>query len=296
MGHAHHGGGGSTTANVGLKRFAVVGSPNSGKTTLFNALTGLHAKTGNYPGVTVARFEGRMRLDDRDTVVVEDLPGTYSLDPISPDEQIVVDVLDTDHRGADQHGADHHGADHRGAAVDVPDALLVLLNATTLRRSLGLVAQLQQTGLPICVVLTFTDDLARRQGRLNVPALTRALGVPVVTVVAGHRDGLADLRRVMAESDSWNTPVVAPPTDPAEVTAWIESVLASCDYQVPEVDHRTRRIDAVVLHPVIGTAIFLLTMFLFFQTIFSAAAPLQGYVEAGFGWLGDLVAAHLDIP
>ena len=105
----------------------------------------------------------------------------------------------------------------------------------------------------------------------------------MVTVVAGHRDGLADLRRVMAESDSWSTPVVAPPTDPAEVTAWIESVLASSDYQVPEVDHRTRRIDAVVLHPVIGTAIFLLTMFLFFQTIFTVAAPLQGYVEAGFG-------------
>ena len=159
MGHAHHGGGGSTTANAGLKRFAVVGSPNSGKTTLFNALTGLHAKTGNYPGVTVARFEGRMRVDDRDTVVVEDLPGTYSLDPISPDEQIVVDVLDTD---------------HHNTAVDVPDALLVLLNATTLRRSLGLLAQVQQTGLPICVVLTFTDDLARRQGRLDIPALTRA--------------------------------------------------------------------------------------------------------------------------
>jgi ferrous iron transport protein B len=291
MGHAHHGGGGSTTANPGLKRFAVVGSPNSGKTTLFNALTGLHAKTGNYPGVTVARFEGRMRVDDREAVVVEDLPGTYSLDPISPDEQIVVDVLDTDH-----HGVDQHRADHRKTALDVPDALLVLLNATTLRRSLGLLAQVQQTGLPICVVLTFTDDLARRQGQVDIAALTRALGVPVVPVVAGHSDGLADLRRVMAQSDSWSTPVVAPPTDPAEVTAWVESVLTASGYRMPEIDHRTRRIDAVVLHPVIGTAIFLLTMFLFFQTIFAVAAPLQGYVETGFGWLGDLVAAHIHIP
>jgi len=277
----HHGGGGSTMANTGLKRFAVVGSPNSGKTTLFNALTGLHAKTGNYPGVTVARFEGRMRFNDDDTVVVEDLPGTYSLDPISPDEQIVVDVLDTDHHNAD---------------VDVPDALLVLLNATTLRRSLGLLAQVQQAGLPICVVLTFTDDLARRNGRLDVAAFTRALGVPVVTVVAGHRDGLADLRHVMARSDSWTIPVVPPPTDPAEVVGWAESVLASSDYQLPEIDHRTSRIDAVILHPVIGTAIFLLTMFLFFQTIFTVAAPLQGYVEVGFGWLGDLVAAHIRVP
>ena len=279
--HDHCGGGGAvSTANAGLKRFAVVGSPNSGKTTLFNALTGLHAKTGNYPGVTVARFEGRTRLGEHETVVVEDLPGTYSLDPISPDEQIVVDVLDTD---------------HHNARVDVPDAMLVTLNATTLRRSLGLLAQLLQTHLPVCVVLTFTDDLARRNGTLDVPALTRALGVPVVTVVAGHRDGLADLRHVMARSDSWTTPVVPPPTEPAAVTAWVDSVLQSANYQLPHVDNRTRRIDAVVLHPVLGTAFFLLTMFVFFQTIFTVAAPLQDYVETFFGWLGGLVADHVGI-
>ena len=279
--HDHCGsGGGSSTANLGLTRFAVVGSPNSGKTTLFNSLTGLHAKTGNYPGVTVARYEGRMRLGENQSVVVEDLPGSYSLDPISPDEQIVVDVLDTD---------------HHNLRVDVPDAMLVTLNATTLRRSLGLLAQLQQTGLPICVVLTFTDDLTRRNGRLDIPAFTRALGVPVVTVVAGHRDGLADLRHVMARSDSWTTPVVAPPTDPAEVNAWADSVLKSSRYRMPEIDKRTRRIDSLVLHPVIGTAIFLLTMFAFFQTIFTVAAPLQDYVEQFFSWLGGLVAEHVHI-
>lgn len=280
MGHHHHGGA-ATTADLGLTRFAVIGSPNSGKTTLFNALTGLHAKTGNYPGVTVARFEGRMRIGDRETVVVEDLPGTYSLDPISPDEQIVVDVLDTD---------------HHNLRVDVPDALLVLLNATTLRRSLGLLAQVQQSGLPICVVLTFTDDLARRNGQLDVTAFSRALGVPVVPVVAGHRDGLERLREEMADYRSWSAPVVAPPTDPLEVTGWTESVLTAGGYRLPELDRRSSRIDSVVLHPVIGTAIFLLTMFLFFQTIFTVAAPLQGYVETGFGWLGDLVAAHIHVP
>ncbi len=278
-GHHHHGGG-TAEANVGLTRFAVVGSPNSGKTTLFNAMTGLHAKTGNYPGVTVSRFEGRMRLGEHDTVVVEDLPGTYSLDPISPDEQIVVDVLDTD---------------HHNTRVDVPDALLVLLNATTLRRSLGLLAQLLQTGLPACVVLTFTDDLARRNGRLDITALSRALGVPVVPVVAGHRDGLVALRELMADHRSWPAPVVPPPTETAEVTAWIDSVLAAAGYTVPEVDRRTSRIDAVLLHPVAGTAVFLLTMFLFFQTIFTVAAPLQDYVGQFFGWLGELVAQHVHI-
>ncbi|MGI9162143.1 MAG: ferrous iron transporter B [Mycobacterium sp.] len=281
MTDGHCGTGGAAIAtDPGLTRFAVVGSPNSGKTTLFNALTGLHAKTGNYPGVTVSRYEGRVKLGENQTVVIEDLPGTYSLDPISPDEQIVVDVLDTD---------------HHNVRVDVPDAILVTLNATTLRRSLGLFAQLQQTGLPTCVVLTFTDDLARRQGKLDVAALARALGVPVVTVVAGHRDALADLRHVMARSDSWTAPVVPPPTDPAEVTAWADSVLDSAGYLLPKVDRRTDLIDSVVLHPVAGTAIFLLTMFVFFQTIFAVAAPMQDYVETFFGWLGGLVADHVHI-
>ena len=278
--HCAPGAGAATAENIGLTRFAVVGSPNSGKTTLFNALTGLHAKTGNYPGVTVSRYEGRTRLGDHDVVVVEDLPGTYSLDPISPDEQIVVDVLDIE---------------QRDGRLDIPDAMLVTLNATTLRRSLGLLAQLQQTGLPICVVVTFTDDLARRNGKLDLPAFTRALGVPVVTVVAGHRDGLADLRHVMARVDSWTQPVVPPPTDPVEVSAWVDSVLESSGYQLPSVDRRTSRIDRLVLHPWIGSAIFLLTMFAFFQTIFAVAAPLQNYVESFFGWLGGLVAEHVHI-
>ena len=276
----HHHGGGSVADTAGLRRFAVVGSPNSGKTTLFNALTGLHAKTGNYPGVTVARFEGTMRLGDQ-TVAVEDLPGTYSLDPISPDEQIVVDVLDT------KHHAD---------GVETPDALLVLLDATTLRRSLGLLAQMLQTELPICVVLTFTDDLTRRHGRLDTAALSRALGVPVVAVANGQRNAVSALRQAMSDVDSWSSPVVPPPTATAEVTAWVESVLIAADYQVPDVDVRTRRIDAVLLHPVLGTAIFVMTMFVFFQTIFTVAAPLQDYVEQFFGWLGELVAMWVPIP
>jgi ferrous iron transport protein B len=268
---------GSVTA-TGAARFALVGSPNSGKTTLFNALTGLHAKTGNYPGVTVSKYEGTVRLDDGRTVVVEDLPGTYSLDPISPDEMIVVDVLDP-------------GKD----ALDSPDAMLVLLNATTLRRSLGLLAQVQQTGLPVCVVLSFTDDLARRNGRLDVTALSRALGIPVVAIPAGRREAITELRPLLADHRSWSRPVVAPPTGTEEVPAWTDSVLRASGYQLPEADARTRRIDAVLLHPVFGTVVFALTMFAFFQTIFALAAPLQGYVEAFFGWLGDLIAANVGI-
>ena len=114
-------------------------------------------------------------------------------------------------------------------------------------------------------------------------------------MVAGHRDGLADLRHVMARFDSWTSPVVPPPTDPAEVSAWVDSVLESSGYRLPAVDTRTHRIDSVVLHPVLGTAIFLLTMFVFFQTIFTVAAPLQDSVETFFGWLGGVVADHVHI-
>lgn len=275
----HHGGGTAAPANIGLTRFALVGSPNSGKTTLFNALTGMHAKTGNYPGVTVSRFEGRMSLGDG-AVVIEDLPGTYSLDPISPDEQIVVDVLDPDN----------------SESIETPNAVLMLLNATTLRRSLGLLVQVLHTELPVCVVLTFSDDLARRQGKLDVAALSRTLGVPVIPIVGGSRDGVNALRDAMADVDNWSQPVVPPPSDAAEVSGWVDSVLESAKYQLPDIDHRTRRIDSVVLHPVWGTLIFLATMFLFFQTIFTLAKPLQDYVGDFFGWLGGLVDDNVHIP
>ncbi|MEU3344119.1 ferrous iron transporter B [Streptomyces sp. NPDC006700] len=263
---------------TGNTRLALVGSPNSGKSTLFNALTGLRTKTGNYPGVTVARYEGTARVGEHE-VVIEDLPGTYSLDPISPDEQVVADVLDPDNPG-----------------IGTPDGILVTIDATTLRRSLGLLAQVMQTGLPICVVLTFRDELARRGGTLDVSALRRALGVPVVAVTSGSRNDLAQLQSMLLDWAAWERPVVAPPTDPSQRRAWVESLLQSADYQVPEVDHRTRRIDAVLLHPLWGTLIFFATMFAFFQIIFTVATPLQDVVQSLFDWLGTLVTEYVSNP
>jgi ferrous iron transport protein B len=257
-----------------------VGSPNSGKTTLFNALTGLHAKTGNYPGVTVARLESTTHVDG-EKVVVEDLPGAYSLDPISPDEQIVAEVLDVS---------------RSRTGMQTPDGLVVVLGATTLRRSLGLLAQLQATGIPLCVVLTFLDDLARRQGSVDLPALRRAVGVPVVAVTGGDRDGVAELRHTLAAVETWESPAVPPPSDPVEVRAWADSVLSAAAYVPPQNDPLTGRVDAVLLHPVLGTMVFAAVMFGFFQTIFTVAAPLQGYVEQVFGWLGEQVGARVDNP
>ena len=258
-------------------RIALVGSPNSGKTTLFNALTGLRAKTGNYPGITVARYEGRTRVGDRD-VLVEDLPGTYSLDAISPDEQIVADVLDQD-----------------DLVTSTPNGLIVTLDATTLRRSLGMLAQVLNTDLPVCVVVTFTDELARRQGSLDIEAFSRALTVPVVAVIGGRRQQLDQLRRLLPSPGAWQRPPVLPPTAPQEVTSWIESILDTAGYRLPEVDARTRRIDSILLHPVLGTVVFFVTMFAFFQIIFSVAAPLQGYIEDFFAYLGARVDRFVTI-
>src|SRR5262249_43507757 len=151
-------------------RFGLLGSPNSGKTTLFNGLTGLRAKVGNYPGVTVERREGRVRLDRRRAVVI-DLPGTYSLEPLSPDEAVVSRVLS-------------------GDLAQRPDALVVVADACTLDRSLLLLAQVLRVGLPTCLVLTMTDELHARGGHIDLAHLERALGIPVLGVVGHRRLGL----------------------------------------------------------------------------------------------------------
>ncbi len=273
MGHDHHGTGGAALA--GDVHLALVGSPNSGKTTLFNALTGLRAKTGNYPGVTVAKYEGLARIGGTD-YVIEDLPGTYSLDPISLDEQVVIDTLDPE-----------------DAATPTPDGLLVLLDSTALRRSLGLFAQVLMSDLPACVVLTFTDELHARGGRVDIAGLEAALGVPVVVVTAGDKTGLAALKERAAHWQHWSRPPLAPPIDPAENAAWVESVLERSAYVPAGGDPRSARLDAVLLHPVFGGLVFFAVMFTFFQVIFSLAAPLQSYVERAFAWLGGQAAEHI---
>lgn len=271
----HHGGASAAPVLPGSRVFALVGSPNSGKTTLFNALTGMRAKTGNYPGVTVARYEGVSRVGGVD-VGVEDLPGTYSLEPISPDEQIVAAVLDPD-----------------DAANRTPDAVLVTLDSTTLRRSAVLLAQVLARGLPVCVVLTFTDELTRRSGRLDVEAFARAIGTPVVSVVAGSRAGVDRLREVMADPAGWSRPPLPPPTDPDSLTGWVDSVLDAARYECPLADPRTRAVDRVMLHPVWGTLVFFATMYAFFQTIFTVAAPAQSAIESAFTSLAGFVTDHV---
>jgi ferrous iron transport protein B len=215
-------------------------------------------------------------------VTIEDLPGTYSVDPIRPDEQIMVDVLDGRLDGERR-----------------PDALLVVVDATTLRRSLRFVGQVLARGLPTCVVVTFTDEQTARQGHVDLAALEQALGGPVVLVVGNREQGIDRLRTELGRWPTWSTPALSPPVAGAEADAWIESVLTYAAYQAPQRHPITRRIDAVLLHPLWGTIVFLAVMVLFFQTVFTFAAPLQQGVESFFGWLATLRrAAHglLDGP
>ena len=272
----HCGSSNSKTLVAGARRIALAGAPNAGKTSIYNALTGLRAKTGNYPGVTVARSLGTCRISGTD-LTIEDLPGAYSLDPISPDEQVVRDVL-TD----------------ASQAVSVPDALVVVVDATTLRRGLNFVAEALALDLPTCLVVTMTDELSRRTGRLNVAALGQALGIPAVRVI-GHRGiGMPDLRAQLAQVATWERTPLPPPTDPDEITSWADSVLAAADYQAPQNDQITSAVDKVLLRPIPGTIVFFTIMFLFFQAIFTWAAPFQDAVEGGFGALGQLVHGWLD--
>jgi len=278
MAHHHHGGGSGGIGVVGAPQVALVGNPNSGKSSLFNRLTGMRSKTGNYPGVTVSRFVGGCAIDGCD-FTVEDLPGSYSLEPISPDEEIVADILEG-----------------RVEGVGQPDVVLAVVDATTLQRGLVLVSQLLQLDRPVCLVITFTDELTARQGALDVAALGRAVGVPAVAVVANRTGRLTELRELLGSYAEWPAPPVPPPAEHDELDAWIVSVLDAAGYRPPGPHQATRSVDRVLLHPFWGAVVFLGVMFAFFQIIFGVAAPLQGLVESLFGWLGGLVDAHIANP
>lgn len=159
---------------------AVIGNPNTGKSSLFNALTGIRQHVGNYPGITVERKEGTCRLEDGDVTLI-DLPGTYSLAAMSADEQVILDVLSG-----------------RQGETPRPAAVLCVVDASNLRRNLFLVSQIAETGLPLVVALNMVDEAERRGFTIDVPALSAKLGVPVVPTVAVEGKGLPELRRAVA--------------------------------------------------------------------------------------------------
>ena len=247
---------------------ALVGAPNAGKTTLFNVLTGSSARVGNYPGVTVERREGLL-LGASSEVRLLDLPGTYSLIGETPDEQIVEKAL-------------------AGRLAGEPelDGIVCVVDATTLRRGLGLVREVLKRGLPTLLVLTMIDEVRARGGKLDPVRLTRILGIPVRGVV-GHRGvGIDPLQRLLPDPSRWSRAAeLTPVDDAAQRFAWVDQVCGAIGATELDPDTRTDRIDRVLLHPVFGLLVFVAVMVLLFQSIFSWAVPAMDAIDAGFGAL-----------
>ncbi len=265
---------------------ALVGNPNCGKTALFNRLTGARQKVANYAGVTVERKTGTARLDHHRTVTVIDLPGTYSLAPATPDEQVTLDVL----RGR------RDGEGH-------PDLLVAVLDATNLRMGLRLAlelrAELRASGRPMLVALNMADA-ARSQGlRIDTPRLAAELGCPVVETVAVRGDGDAPLR--LALQAHLQQPLSAPTagaaldtTDPAALQREVRRLLQAVVRQPARNGSRFQhRIDAVVMHPVWGLVLLAALLFLMFQAVFSWAEPPMDAVRAGIALLGGYIDTHM---
>lgn len=269
--------------DVALKtaRVALVGNPNSGKTALFNALTGAHQKVANYAGVTVERKEGLIRATSGRTMSVLDLPGTYSLRARSPDEEVTRDAV----LG-------------RLAGEAPPDVVVCVADATNLRLVLRLILELKAVGRPMVLALNMYD-IAQRQGlRIDLEALRAELGVPIITTVATRKRGIDDLvaaiegqvdAAALAENQ-WHSP------DAAELRAAAreaERIMKACVRPPERPDTLTGKIDSVLLHPVGGLLILLALLFVMFQAVFSWAAPLMDGIEGGIGWLGGMVATVL---
>jgi ferrous iron transport protein B len=265
-------------------RLALLGNPNCGKTALFNLLTGARQKVANYAGVTVERKEGWLNTASGRRVRVLDLPGTYSLHAHSEDERITRDIV--------------AGRHPREAP---PELLVCVTDATHLRLNLRLVLEAQRLGLPMLLVLNMSDMASRQGIAIDREALSRALGMPVLSTVGVRQDGA---RELLAWLDGPEARSLAAPVPPAEVDGdardqvlalhqQVARIMADCVTE-PVVDtRRDDRIDAVVLHPLWGMLLLAATLFLMFQAVFSWAQPLMDAIEGGMSGLSALVNEHM---
>jgi ferrous iron transport protein B len=263
-------------------RVALVGNPNSGKTALFNALTGSRQKVANYAGVTVERKEGHLRTPGGLALSILDLPGTYSLRARSPDEAVTRDAV----LG-------------RLAGEQAPDVLVCVADATNLRLVLRLILELKAVGRPMVLALNMYD-IAQRQGlRIDLPGLERALGCPIVTTVATRKRGVDDLVAKVAElvragalsgENVWREPTAA---EIRNAHREAQRILKTHVRPPERPDTLTGRIDAVLLHPVAGLAILFALLFVMFQAVFTWAGPAQDLIDQSFSGLAAFVAERL---
>ncbi len=264
-----------------VRTVALVGPPNSGKTTLFNRLTGLRQKVANFPGVTVEQHTGIAELPDGRSVSIVDLPGIYSLHPRSEDEQVAYDVL--------------HG-DRAGTAK--PEAVLLVLDSTNLGRHLMLAAPILALGLPTLIILNMADDLRSRGGKLDLRKLSHELGAPVALINARGGEDIDQVFDFLAGAMAKPLPTLLPVLhDVPKCREWAGGVGTKAGYLPPIAPKWTRRLDAVFLHPVAGPLFFVLVVVGVIRTIFMAAAPItdiaQKAVQISGNWMQHVLPASL---
>jgi ferrous iron transport protein B len=265
-----------------IKSIALVGNPNCGKTALFNLLTGARQKVANYAGVTVERKVGMARLRNGQTVSVVDLPGSYSLTPATPDEQVMLEVIEG-----------------RRAGEDAPDVIVAVVDATNLRMNLRLVLELKRTGKSLLVAVNMAD-VARAQGlKLDLVRLALELGCPVVETVAvkhdGHAQLLAQLEKHFANPGLTRSRTVADlvPATSADLQREVRRILALVAPNVPTFSRLQYRLDAVVMHPVWGLVVLAAVLFLIFQAVFSWANLPMDTIKSVMAAVGDWTISHM---
>jgi ferrous iron transport protein B len=259
------------------KTAALIGPPNSGKTTLFNRLTGLRQKVANFPGVTVEQHTGVTELPDGRSLEIIDLPGVYSLSPRSEDERVAHDVLTGQNPGQPK-----------------PDAILLVIDSTNLGRHLMLAAPILSLGIPTLVILNMADDLRRRGGKVDTAALAAELGATVALVSARGGEGIDQvfdfLAGVMPKPAPKTLPVLQ---DIPKCRAWASQVSGQAAYHAPIPPKWTRRLDSVFLHNVLGPLIFLGVVVTVFQTMFSigetAKDTVDRLVQVSGAWLSGVL-------
>jgi len=263
-------------------RVALVGNPNSGKTALFNALTGSRQKVANYAGVTVERKEGQVVTPGGRTLSILDLPGTYSLRARSPDEAVTRDAV----LG-------------RLAGEQIPDVLVCVADATNLRLVLRLILELKQVGRPMVLALNMYD-IAQRQGlRIDLEGLARELDCPIVTTVATRKRGIAELvakvdelaaAGALASDGGWAAPDAG---QIRQAHREAQRILKAYVRPPERPDTFTGKVDGVLLHPVGGLVILFALLFLMFQGVFTWAGPPADLIEQAMTALGSLIGQAL---
>ncbi|QDS15910.1 ferrous iron transporter B [Xanthomonas arboricola] len=264
-----------SAASVPL-RLALVGNPNSGKTALFNQLTGSRQKVANYTGVTVERKEGQFRAPSGRDFAVLDLPGAYSLQPASLDEAITRDLCRGFYPGE-----------------PAPDVLVCVMDATNLRLHLRFALELRELGRPMIVALNMVDAAQRRGIVIDLPALEQALGVPVVETVAVRRGGARALvERIDAQAARLAAPSATPPAD-GNYHAQVRQILSAAVTMPTRTSRVDDALDRWLLHPLWGLVTLAVVMFLIFQAVYAWANPVMDLIDAGTAMLGDWAGTTL---